>query len=738
MSDSERLGKLLKAIEDCKRYLVGVVIHLNDTYLIDARPDRGIPGFPRVIATMKRLRDHVKRVTEHDRLLVVHSGDFLGPSRISMRDKGEAMVHLLNEVGLQYCVLGNHEFDHKAEHLAQRMTEARFAVVLSNLTDPTNKVRVEPLALWPGRANPVIALTGVVSASAAESFKNVEGPWPFEEPKDALSRFFTQTKQVPFHLLLTHALRAEDLEIRGIEPEYSRTYLLGGHDHDIDWIEDDDERLVMKNLSNCQTVRVLLLLAGGVSAMASLRNTYIAMKQRGLEEGKTPFDAEPRYPEDLKTLLGGVHPLDAAILERELTMIAEGQSEHDSSDSVRRVGMGYFEEGEDALPENALLRLMGQLPWHKDIWSWQLRGDDHESAEQQHDDYVNKVMGRITMVGENDVVRDFSSSTSRGLEARDECLRRRLTDFGMFVAECARRKGHADVAILNAGSFRCDSQLPSRLCVRDLRETFLYDSEEAIVVLELENQVIDALLAHGREKAGSGAFPQVADVRQDAKSVMRVAVAKYLVMDAKSIDGYDVVLGRALGISREEVLHWVTKEVKGSFSIVEAILEHAHGVGYPAQHQLTDSGNEAETFIDLVAKYVQMFDQKIGVVVEMPVKAKKGNRPKQDTQDERDKKFRSWLGSDLAIGEDAEVQRTRDAVRAFLRALPAVKECECTGESTSHVYVLLKNAAEQLESLHDRVKTHPWGMRDHADYGWLFRLAANGMPGWVRDHRLAP
>src|SRR5947199_6777840 len=130
------LDSLLESITRYRNELVAVVVHLNDTYLIEERPSRNLPGFPRIIATINRLRQHVEKEARLDRFLVVHSGDFLGPSLLGKSDKGNAMIELLEKAGLNYCVLGNHEFDHGAEELADRLRGRKFKVLVANATDP--------------------------------------------------------------------------------------------------------------------------------------------------------------------------------------------------------------------------------------------------------------------------------------------------------------------------------------------------------------------------------------------------------------------------------------------------------------------------------------------------------------------------------------------------------------------------------------------------------------------------
>jgi 2',3'-cyclic-nucleotide 2'-phosphodiesterase (5'-nucleotidase family) len=126
------------------------VVHLNDTYLIDEQPSRLLPGFPRLIATIKKLREHIVQKTGDDRLVVVHSGDFLGPSRLGNADQGTAMIDMLNRSTLQYFVAGNHEFDYgPKEFEVQLLARAKFRLVCCNAGAPATVKNASKFALWP-------------------------------------------------------------------------------------------------------------------------------------------------------------------------------------------------------------------------------------------------------------------------------------------------------------------------------------------------------------------------------------------------------------------------------------------------------------------------------------------------------------------------------------------------------------------------------------------------------------
>jgi hypothetical protein len=72
--------------------LAGIVVYLNDTYLISDRylPDGNLsePSLARVAQLIADLRGIILDHYKEDRVLVVHSGDFLGPSYISRKTGG--------------------------------------------------------------------------------------------------------------------------------------------------------------------------------------------------------------------------------------------------------------------------------------------------------------------------------------------------------------------------------------------------------------------------------------------------------------------------------------------------------------------------------------------------------------------------------------------------------------------------------------------------------------------------
>jgi len=102
-------------------------LQINDVY--STVPIDGAGGLARV-ATLKRQL----AASGHTPFMVL-AGDFLSPSVASNVFKGSQMIAALNAAGLDLATLGNHEFDFGDDLLIERMREAKWQWVVSNVID---------------------------------------------------------------------------------------------------------------------------------------------------------------------------------------------------------------------------------------------------------------------------------------------------------------------------------------------------------------------------------------------------------------------------------------------------------------------------------------------------------------------------------------------------------------------------------------------------------------------------
>jgi 2',3'-cyclic-nucleotide 2'-phosphodiesterase (5'-nucleotidase family) len=102
-------------------------VQTNDIDRMEEDDGRG--GFARLAAVVKAER------AKGGPTLFVHSGDTISPSLLSGIDKGFHIVDILNHMGVDVMVPGNHEFDFGPEVFRERMAQATFPIVSSNIVE---------------------------------------------------------------------------------------------------------------------------------------------------------------------------------------------------------------------------------------------------------------------------------------------------------------------------------------------------------------------------------------------------------------------------------------------------------------------------------------------------------------------------------------------------------------------------------------------------------------------------
>jgi len=103
------------------------IILTGDLYELPA--DKGRGGYAKLASVVQQ----EKAGSKHS--IFVHVGDAYSPSLLSTMDKGKSAVEMLNAVGVDYMVLGNHEWDFGPKILRERVWESNFPVLASNARD---------------------------------------------------------------------------------------------------------------------------------------------------------------------------------------------------------------------------------------------------------------------------------------------------------------------------------------------------------------------------------------------------------------------------------------------------------------------------------------------------------------------------------------------------------------------------------------------------------------------------
>ena len=161
------------------------------------------------------------------------AGDFLSSSVASTVFKGEQMIAALNASGLDVATLGNHEFDFGIEILLQRMSEARFSWVVSNVIDTETG---QPI----GGASPYlvrqfgslrVGIIGLCLSAEEGMARDKLERVRIDDPFEAAARYLPMLKneKVDAIIALTHLTYAEDRALAEKFPDID--VIIGGHEH---------------------------------------------------------------------------------------------------------------------------------------------------------------------------------------------------------------------------------------------------------------------------------------------------------------------------------------------------------------------------------------------------------------------------------------------------------------------------------------------------------------------------
>jgi 5'-nucleotidase len=205
------------------------LIHFNDVYEIEARKSgEPLGGAARLCGAIRSLRSESEWPS-----LVLFGGDIFSPSTMSILDKGRAMTDVINEIGVDACVIGNHDLDFGEPTLARWIGLTKTTWLLANMDNATTK---QPLG---GALRSVVlecagVRVGVIGLAEEDWLKTLTNPPPivyhdFVRVGDELARQLRHEQRVDLVVALVHmrlpntVLLAE--QMRDVD------VVLGGHDH---------------------------------------------------------------------------------------------------------------------------------------------------------------------------------------------------------------------------------------------------------------------------------------------------------------------------------------------------------------------------------------------------------------------------------------------------------------------------------------------------------------------------
>lgn len=198
-------------------------LHVNDVY--QHRPSEGRGGLAELMTQLRAERQ------KDPAAVFTFGGDLLSPSLASQVTRGAHMVDLFNDLGTDYAVPGNHEFDFGTANYLTQVGRSRFPWLAANLrTEDGQSPGGQPATAIRDMKGVRVGFFGLISPAAAR-LSNAAGLLFGDEREAARRAVDTLAAQgAQVIVALTHLDLAQDRALAEAVPGIH--LILGGHDHD--------------------------------------------------------------------------------------------------------------------------------------------------------------------------------------------------------------------------------------------------------------------------------------------------------------------------------------------------------------------------------------------------------------------------------------------------------------------------------------------------------------------------
>jgi 5'-nucleotidase / UDP-sugar diphosphatase len=178
----------------------------------------------------------IGKLREKGPVLVLHAGDFISPSLLSIKfkHKGTQMIDAMNALPTDFATFGNHEFDFGCKVLSERIDQSKFQWLSSNVKFPeemtplASKIKPYRIIKIAGIRVGIFALTVPLEPLEGCGAEPIRFEDPFEVTKRMVNRFKAQ--EVDLIIALTHLRMTDDRRLAELNPDID--FIVGGHDHE--------------------------------------------------------------------------------------------------------------------------------------------------------------------------------------------------------------------------------------------------------------------------------------------------------------------------------------------------------------------------------------------------------------------------------------------------------------------------------------------------------------------------
>lgn len=202
------------------------LLQVNDVYQF-LPVERGTEGGLARVSTLRK-----QALADSPNTLLLLAGDTISPSVESITYRGRQMIDAWNQIGLDYAVFGNHEFDFGPDELAARVSESRFKWLGANVVDKrTGRLFADAAEYvirdFGGVRVGIFGITLPETKTTSSPGPNVDFRASCDAAKEAIGKIRAAGARAV--VALTHLSLKEDKELArcadGID------LIIGGHEH---------------------------------------------------------------------------------------------------------------------------------------------------------------------------------------------------------------------------------------------------------------------------------------------------------------------------------------------------------------------------------------------------------------------------------------------------------------------------------------------------------------------------
>jgi 2',3'-cyclic-nucleotide 2'-phosphodiesterase (5'-nucleotidase family) len=275
------------AVAPSNDFTEAIFLQVNDVYEITALENGKRGGLARVATILKKLE------AENKNTFFVIAGDFFNPSVIGTLKyqdkaiKGRQMVDVLNQMGLDYAILGNHEFDLDQADFQARVDESKFKWISTDVNTTGNTAFRKKNADGTTTPFPTSEIISIPTKNG-ENFKIglfsatiplIKKDWIVYNDYKASAKTQSNILNAECNVVLglTHLEIKQDRELATLLPNVP--LFMGGHDHDNMKVQEGNTTITKAD-ANAKSVYIHRVRLDNMTKKVSIVSETIAMDEK--------------------------------------------------------------------------------------------------------------------------------------------------------------------------------------------------------------------------------------------------------------------------------------------------------------------------------------------------------------------------------------------------------------------------------------------------------------------------